>query len=266
VRVEGAASSETPPLTRVASRDPGERSPTRPFAETPITGFAEGIADLALAAVEGRPLPPSPVPTREPLMDEPQRVEWWPPDSPRPSRLEVLAVALEVELILKRGGPDDQGAVDERFGAVLATLVVNRNGLRVVSARPRAAPPSTTDRRPPPGLEGLPEAARQVLAALRSGDLAPFELDERDRRLLANDTVWAQLRADAARDLRGPRIRSLLDGLPEMPLSYKLDDVGVLARDQDGRLFGLGLELDAEGESFVLTTTPLVQARRLWPR
>lgn len=238
--------------------------PGRPFAETPITSFAEQIADFALAAAYGAVLPPPPVATRRPLERHPI-VDWSERIATRPAHLEAIAVAIELEVILKRGEPDDS-APSERWGSVHATLVVNRNGLRVVSLRPGAVSPGPRGGVLPRGLTGLDGAVRTLLADLRSGDVLHYEIDERDRRLLANDAVWAQLHEDGPALGRARQVGAILEVLPHEPLAYVLDDVGVLARDGDGQLYGLSLELDPHGDTFALATTPLVSIRRLWPQ
>lgn len=237
--------------------------PGRPFADSPITPFAEQLADYALAAVEGRPLPPPPVPTRTPV-DTPE-IDWSERARPRPRRLEVLAVALEIELVLKRGRPEDSATGPERWGTLRTTLAVTRNGVRVVSLRPGAMTPDPQGGAPPRGLEGLRELSRRFLADLRRGDVSAYELTEADRALLANDAVWVQVHEDGPPLRRARELARMLEGLPDAPLAYWLDDVGVLARDEEGRLYSLTLELDPYRDTFALATTPLIEVRRLWP-
>lgn len=235
----------------------------RPFAPTPITPFAEAIADLALAAATAQPLPPSPVPTRRPLGPTPA-VEWTP--TTRPAHLSVMAVAMQVDLVLKRGVTPGDASADERWGTLRVTIVVGRNGLRIVSLRPGLTSSDAPVGAPPPGLEGLPELARTIIADLRRGNVAPYELTEADRRVLANDAVWAQIYEDGPPLRNAPRVAAMLEGMPDTPLAYGLDDVGVLVRDEEGRLYSLLLELDPQGATFALSTDPLVHVRRLWPR
>lgn len=279
----GTSSMTMGPRARLIETPPRARRPTawemraieaaplpgRPFAPTPITPFAEGITDFALAAAYGAPLPPPPVATRRPLdghsITSPHVVDWSERIATRPERLEAMAVAIELEVILKRGEPDD-AAPSERWGSVHATLVVNRNGLRVVSLRPGAVSPSLRGGSLPRGLEGLEDALRTLLGDLRSGDVLHYELDDRDRRLLANDAVWAQLHEDGPPLARARQVGAILETLPHAPLAYVLDDIGVLARDEHGHLYGLSLELDPDGGTFSLQTTPLVSVRRLWPQ
>jgi hypothetical protein len=274
----GTSSMTMGPRARLIETPPRARRPTawemraieaaplpgRPFAETPITPFAERITDFALAAAYGAPLPSSPVATRHPLDGHPV-IEWSERIATRPERLEAIAVAVELEVILKRGEPDD-AAPSERWGSVHATLVVTRNGLRVVSLRPGAVSSDPRGAALPQGLEGFETALRTLLGDLRSGDVLHYELDDRDRRLLANEAVWAQLHEDGPPLARAHQVGAILETLPHAPIAYVLDDVGVLARDDDGHLYGLSLELDPAGGTFALATTPLVSVRRLWPQ
>lgn len=237
--------------------------PGRPYASTPLTPFAERITDLALAAAFGRPLPAPPIPTRRPIALDRAAV-WSTRGQPRPHRLEAIGVAVEVELIFKRGEPDD-AAPSERYGSLRLTIALSRNGLRIVSMRPAALSPAPRGGRLPPGLGGLEEVVRALLADLRRGDVARYALDEEDRRVLANDSAWAQVHEDGPPLARADEVRAMLDLLPAMPLAYVLDDIGVLARDERGRLYGLSLELDPQGATFALATNPLVSVRRIFP-
>lgn len=235
--------------------------PARPYADTPITEFAERITDFALAAAMHEPLSEPPIPTRRPVSMLPQ-VRW--DERARPAHLQALAVAIEVELILKRGEPDD-AAPNERWGRLRATIVVAKHGLRIVSLRPGAIRQDERAGTLPRGLEGLEAVARTLIADLRRGEVSHYALDERDRRLLANEGVWAQVHEDGPALARARAIGRMLEDLPAAPLAYVLDDIGVLARDEEGGLYALTLELHPHAGSFALSTTPLVSVRRIWP-
>lgn len=253
------------PVRHATSAPPAPEPPLpgRPFADSPITAFAEQLTDFVLAALEGRSLPPLPIETRAPI-DAPE-IEWRSRRGPRPRRLDVLAVAIEVELVLKRGEPDPDAAGPDRWGAVRATIAITRHGLRVVSLQPRAMSPDPLGGALPSGLAGLADVSRRLLSDLRRGDVSAYALNEADRRLLANDAVWTQLHEDGPPLRRAGQIARMLEGLPDEPLAYWLDDVGILARDEEGRLYALTLELDPRGSTFVLSTSPLIEVRRLWP-
>lgn len=233
----------------------------RPFARSPITDFAEAMADLALAAIEARPLPPSPMPANGALS---ARVDWRNGVTSL-RQLSVLAVAIEVDLVLKRGEPPQGDVGPSRWGELRAVIALSRNGLRLVELRPGEMRTDENDRQPPPGLEGVRALARDLLAGLRSGDLSSYDLTEEDRALLANDVVWARIEHDRPHHGRLRDIQTMLEGLPEDPIAYRLDDVSVLARDERNHLYALSFELDPHGDTFALTTDPLVTVRRLWP-
>ncbi len=259
--IEPPARTRQPAAWEVRAAPP----PTRPFAPSPITDFAESIADFALAAVEARPLPPPPIELRHDLEGAPS-VEWAAQAGPRPTRLSVLAVAMQLDLVLKRGEPPEAATGVDRWGRLRTMVVIGRNGLRIVSLRPGTMTRVGTEGAPPPGLQGLVELSRTLIADLRRGDTSRYELADEDRRLLANDAVWAQLFEDGPPLARAPEVTAMLHGLPDTPLAYGLDDIGVLVRDQDGRLYSLGLELDPHAGTFALATTPLVRVHRIWPR
>jgi hypothetical protein len=249
-------------------RDPEEQSSPalldlpsgRPFASSPITETAEALTDLALAAVEGRALPTPPLPTDEPLESTAElelRVE-------PPPRLSVIAVAFEMDLVMKRGEAPAEAVGIERWGTLRATVALGRNGLRLVELRPSELTPDAGHRLPP-GLEGMAAIARELLGHLRAGDLSAYELTAEDQRLLANDAIWARVMHDRPGRARIREVQQMLADLPNEPLGYRLDDISILARDAQNRLFALSLELDPANGSFALTTSPLVTVRLLWP-
>lgn len=252
---------ETPqpaPVVREAPRPSG-----RPYADTPISAAGEALTDLALAAARGAPLPPSPLPLRRTL-EEPH-VEWLRGLEDEPGELTVLAFAFKIELFFKRGEPARDAEGPARWGSVRATVALSRNGLRLVSLRPRAMTPHARGGTPPPGMEGLPALAAQLIADLRAGDVSGYELTEDDRRLLSNDAVWAQAQEERLIHARVPELQRMLRGMPASPIAYGLDDVAILARTADDRLVTLNLELDPHGGSFALQTRPLVSVHLLWP-
>ncbi|MBX3268758.1 MAG: hypothetical protein KF729_00770 [Sandaracinaceae bacterium] len=255
--------------------EPGERQPAlarpdaaprasgRPYADTPISEVAEELTDLALAVADGRPPPPTEVRLRSAL-DGAEQARWH-TDRPREAPL-VIGIAFELELILKRGVPDDDAEPAERWGSLRLTLALSRNGLRLYSVRPRTMSRALPGGPLPSALAGLGALAAGLVAALRSGDVAAYALDEADRALLGNDEVWAQVQEDRVRPELVTQIAAMLATLPDAPLAYRLADVAVLAADADGRLLSYAMSWDLEGQRFVLATEPLVEIRQLWPR
>jgi hypothetical protein len=262
---ETAPRDTSQPADTAGPSEPAELPTGRPFAPTPVTEYAETLTDLAVAAVEGRPLPASEVPLRRPVEGAPE-VVWSDSLADRPREISVLGIAFELELILKRGQPTPGAEGAARYGSVRATVALSRNGLRLVELHPRVMSPDPGGGSPPAGMEGLPELARTLVAALRRGDVTEYDLTEEDRLLLDDDAVWAEAQELRLIHARIPEIRELLEGLPDEPLAYRLDEVAVLARDDHDRLLSLSMEFDPHGDSFALRTTPLVEVRRLWPR
>ena len=207
-------------------------------------------------------MPTSPVPLSGPLRAPPSIA--WRTDA-RPSDVRVLGVAFELELVLKRGVPDPDAEAPDRFGAIRATLVLSRGGLRVVGLRPRMLAPRDRAGRLPPQMAPFQEVARALLAAVRAEDIDAYRLSDEDRALLDNETVWTQMVEDRVPAGRVRRLARMLAALPEEPIAYLVDDVAVLVRDDDASLYSLALDFDPVRGSFALQTEPLLEVRRLWP-
>lgn len=255
-RPEPPPRATTPPAV-------GPRISGRPYAETPITGVANELTDLAMAVAEDRPLPATQLPLRSPLAAATQ-ARWHTARPTGPTV--VIGIAFEIELILKRGEPDDDAEPAERWGSLRLTLALSRNGVRVYSVRPRTMSRALPGGPLPPSMQGLTEVSAEIVAALRAGDVSAYALDEADRALLRNDEVWLQVQQDRIQPELVTQIQAMLATLPDAPLAYRLDDVAILVVDGDERLLSYAMSWEPEGARFVLTTEPLVEARQLWPR
>ncbi|HJL18666.1 MAG TPA: hypothetical protein RMH99_23595 [Sandaracinaceae bacterium LLY-WYZ-13_1] len=272
-RTTGGPLRDVTPDRRAPRHTPGppteeataSRPSGRPYADTPITAFAEALTDLALAAAEGRPTPRGAAPLRRTVAGPPE-VRWSEHLRERPRAFTVLGIAFELELVVKRGEPAEDAEGAARYGSVRATVALSRNGLRIVELRPRVMQPSPGGGAPPAGMEGLAELARTLVGDLRRGDVTAYDLTEEDRQLLADEAVWAEAQQMRLIHARIPEIQALLEGLPDTPLAYRLDEVAILTRDDRDRLLSLSMDFDPHGESFALRVTPLVEVRRLWPR
>ena len=240
-------------------------SPEIAFARTPITETAEALSRLAVSAAMTPQIDPSPIATRRPLGTPGLEVDWSSQIDGRPRGLEVLGLALEIEIVLKRGTPPDHAEGRARWGSVRATLALSRNGLRLVELRGRAMEPDLDSGRAPQGFAGLDELVAALLNDLADGDMASYRLNQDDRALLNNDTVWARVEQDFSTG-QLEEVREMVRGLPREPLGIRLDDVSVLVRDERHRLLSLSMDFDPRGESFVLATAPLVRVAQLWPR
>jgi hypothetical protein len=258
---EDVVQHEPPPAERPAPEAP--RAPRR-FASSPITDFGEGIRALALAAIWHQPLPAPPIEPDRPLGSSAQ-VVWSERSLPVPRHLDVIAFAMDIEIVLKVGEPAPDAEGHARWGSLRVTIALGENGARLVALRPietSNAPMAQL----PPSLAQLPELAGDLLAGLRRGDLSAYDLTEDDRLLLANDAVWSELQEDRPDPALLREIGELLASLGNGPLGYRLDDLSVLARSDDNALYALSLELDRAGDRYALATSPLVHVRRLWPR
>lgn len=258
------------PEPRGAPRPPSEaqgprapRESGRPYAATPVSAIAEDLTELAITVAAGRPAPATAAPLRSPLVGAAQ-TRWH--TEPPVGEMVVIGIAFELELILKRGEPEEDAEPRDRWGSLRLTLALSRNGLRVYSLRPRTMSRALPGGPLPAAMSGLASVASDLLAALRRGDLSGYALDDADRALLANDEVWLQVQEDRVSPELVTDVQAMLATLPDAPLAYRLDDVAVLAADADERLLSLAMSWDAEGERFVLATEPLVEVRQLWPR
>lgn len=253
------------PVPRDARESPprAERTPGRPYAATPITAVADELTELALALAEGRPAPATRVPLRSPLAAATQAV--FHTDAPAGATM-VIGIAFELELILKRGEPDDDAEPAQRWGSLRLTLALSRNGLRLYSVRPRTMSRALPGGPLPAGMEGFATVAADLLAALRAGDVSAYALDEADRALLGNDEVWIQVQQDRVAPELVTDVRAMLATLPDAPLAYRLDDVAILVAAPEARLLSYAMSFEPEGDRFVLATEPLVEVRQLWPR
>lgn len=263
VASEGAHPEERrTPRTGGEEATRGPRASGLPYADTPITPIAQELTELALAAIDGRDLPATRVPMPEP--SGPTQLVWY--TDTRPRDLTILVIAFEVELVLKRGEPEEDAEGPARWGSVRATLALSRNGLRLVSLRPRTMTRQLRGGPLPPGMEGFAAVCGELLAALRRGDISGYALDDADRALLGNDDVWARVQQDRVSSALAAQIQTMLGTLPGEPLAYRFDDIALLAADEEDNLLSFAFEMEALAGSYALRTEPLLEARRLWPQ
>jgi len=247
-----------PPLAEAEA----PRASGRPYADTPLTPIADDLTALALAAISGAPLPVTRAPLDAPL-ESPLEIDW---QSTAPRDPVVLGIAFEIELILKRGAPDDDAVGPDRWGSIRLTLALSRHGLRLVSLRPRTMSHALPGGSLPPPMRGATAVAAELLGAIRAGDVTGYAMGEDERRLLDNDEVWLQAQQDRVSPEMVRQVQQMIATLPDEPLAWRLDDIAVLIADADDRLLSLAFEWDADGQgSFALRTSPLIEVRQLWP-
>jgi len=253
----------------VAERDPAPtedadapRPSGRPYADTPLTEIADELTALALAAVSDGPLPVTHVPLDAPLESPVELAR----QTAAPRDPVVLGIAFEIELILKRGAPDDDAVGPARWGSIRLTLALSRYGLRLVSLRPRTMSMALPGGSLPPAMQGAAAVATEILGAIRAGDVSAYAMGEPERQLLDNDEVWLQVHQDRVSPALVQQVQQMIATLPDEPLAWRLDDVAVLIADADDRLLSVAFEWDADGQgSFALRTSPLLELRQLWP-
>lgn len=254
---DAVTEGDDPPTDRDELRASG-----RPFADTPLTEIADDLTALALAAIAGAPPPVDELPLDAPL-ETPAEIDWQaaPPRDPV-----VLGIAFEIELILKRGAPDDDAVGPARWGSIRLTLALSRYGLRLVSLRPRTMSHALPGGALPTVMRGASAVATELLGAVRAGDVSAYAMGEHERQLLGNDEVWLQAQQDRVSPELVRQVQQMIATLPDEPLAWRLDDVAVLIADADDRLLSLAFEWDSDGQgSFALRTLPLIEVRQLWP-
>ena len=188
----------------------------------------------------------------------PAQVVWE--TSTRPRDVTVLVIAFEVELVLKRGEPDEDADGPARWGSVRVTFALSKNGLRLVSLRPRTMTRESRGGALPAGMEGFARVCGELIAALRRGDVSGYALDDEDRALLGNDEIWARVQRDRVSATLAAQIRTMLETLPESPLAYRFDDIAVLVADEEDNLLSFAFAMEAQAGSYALRTEPMLEA------
>ncbi|MCL4749536.1 MAG: hypothetical protein KJ015_05225 [Myxococcales bacterium] len=230
-------------------------SPSGAFAASPLTEFAGGVRDIALAALDGRPLPQGAIPV-EPSRDPSRRVRSDKP--PPPSReLDVFAFAMEITLVLRE--PSSTSADDPEDGSIELIAFLSRTGLKVAKLEAR----SPRSHRPlPVWLSGVERFGNEVLTALRGGGIGQLLVGEAERPVLSDDFLYRRL-MDERPKLEQLRSAEALAARHGRVLGYRVDDVFLVSRDRAGVIWGLELELDESDGQVMLDGSPLVRVERL---
>lgn len=230
-------------------------SPSGAFAASPLTDFAGGVRDIALAALDGRPLPRGAIPI-EPSRDPTRMVRSK--HQPPPSReLDVLAFAMEITLVLRE--PDSTSADDPEDGSIELIAFLSRAGLKVAKLEAR----SPRSHRPLPAwLSGVERFGHEVLIALRGGGIGRLLVGEAERPVLGDDFLYRRL-MDERPKLEQLRSAEALAARHGRVLGYRVDDVFLVSRDRAGVIWGLELELDESEGQVMLDGSPLVRVERL---
>ena len=206
------------------------RSGSGPYADSPLTPFADEMTELARAALRDRDLPRARFPIAgangRPIVA---------PDGEPPE--DVVPIAFLVRLDVGLG--DD---AERRWLQVV--LTVSGSGMRVLQLEPRSAAGPT---RPAADAGDLGAAIDAVLGSLRGGELDA--LLDRDETLAGAIARVPEIDAEAARAHAGP-------ALPLRRLG--LGDVAVLAM-RGADLYLLEMRVLTSEHGFRIAADPLVR-------
>lgn len=227
---------------------------TGSFAPSPLSDFANGVREIAFAALDGRPLPQGSIPV-EPSRDPSRRVR---SDSPPPpsSELDVVAFAMEITLVLRE---PSEGADDEQRGSIELIAFLSRTGLKVAGLRTRGPRKGYAL---PGWLAGAERFGGDVVAALRDRRLGALLVGEAERPVLGNDFLYQRLMEERPK-LEAIQDAEALSAGHTRVLGYKVDDLFLVTRDRGGVIWGLQLELEDPDDQPILDGSPLVRVERL---
>lgn len=258
--------SQAPETPGDASGDEGaELLSALPYADTPVTFFAEQMTRALLAAVRDEPLPQLPVPTALPIGPTGPDVQYQGSEARPVGELTVLGFGMEVDFVLKVGEPDPDGAPGTQDGQLRATIYLTRNGLRLLELR--SSEMGRESGLPAPQvLCDLDSVGHDILQRVRDDTISQLFLGETERRILGNDDVWREVQEGRPSGEVLQRVRVMVDQFgPTPPITFRLDDGGILVRDEAGSVFTLSFDLDDDGSQVVLSADPFVRVQPLSP-
>lgn len=248
--------------------EPAHESPPsgRPFADSPLSGFANVMTDAILAALEGEPLPQLPLPTQMPVDPAVPQVQFAERRGEQAEPVgEVTAVAFlfEVEVIYKVGDRQPDVPREANLGRVGCVLFLSRHGLRLVTADLE----TLTPRRPTPlpaALSGVEQATTELLETLRQGNIDQAVIGDDERRLVDNPEFWADIQREIPSGQDLEELVRFLETVQAQPVGYDVEnDTGLLVRDSEGSLFGITFQLDESNGQYQLESNPVFRGFRL---
>lgn len=250
-----APAKEPRPAQSPPSLSGPPRDPRALFPPSPITDFANSMRQIALAALDGGPLPEVGVPIER--QRDPNRLVRA--EQPRPAArdLEVFAFAMEITLILR--APNADGGSDEDDGGFEVIAFLSRTGLKVAGLRPRGP---RAIKETPGWLSGARTFGNDVLGALRRRRIGDLLVGDTERPVLNDDFLFKRLMDERPKVDALERLEALA-AKHERALGYHFDDVYLLARDRSGSLVGLQLQVDEDDGQLMLDAAPLVRVERL---
>ncbi len=260
------SSSQAPPpapTLRVASAPPtppaGPRTPrasSGEFAPSPLTGLAQGLREIAFAALDGRALPASEIAVQP--IREPSRLVRGGHELPSSADLTVLAFAMEITLALADPATA-RGSTDDERSSIRVIAFLSRAGLKVGSLELKTS--SRAD--PVPAwLAGTQTFARDVLSALREHRIGNLLTGEAERPALSDDFLFERLMAERPK-VDELREAELLAERQRNLFGVKLDEAFLVARDRTGAIWGLGFQIEEHHGHLELDSSPLLRVERL---
>lgn len=240
----------------------GEAPPTMAFRASqlpasPLTELASRIREIVIAALQGRPLPQSPI-AIEPVRNE-SRLVRLKTVAPNVRDLDFFFFAMEVEIAYSQ--PDRRTDDEEAGDSIKAIAFLGRTGLRVAELRRRGSARVQTL---PPWLSGAEAFGRSLHSALREKRIEPMLIGEADRSAVGNDLLFDKLTEDRPRG-------KTLDELTQLamahraPTGFYVDDLILAARDRTGGIWGFQLNVDERDGQLMLDSSPLVKVEKFEP-
>lgn len=218
-----------------------------PFADSPITPLANQLVQVADAARLGEPLPEVAFPierhsAEDRLLHRDQE--------PLPREIEYVGLAMELEIALGPPGPGG-GAP----GGLELILFLSRHGLKILALE--ADPVSGA--RPPPRWLPVSGLAQQILSDLRADRMQRWWIGDAELAMLGPELAREVERERPGPDeLRKARALARADAAVH---GFRIDDVTVIARDAQSRLWALKMQFES-GDVPELDAHPLVRVRR----
>lgn len=257
--------SDAPPTLAQSPEQQDEASPlsARPFPDAPLRDEVNALVDAALATVRGETVGQLPLPTASRLDPNAPMIRYPRSDGsdPRPTgELTVLGWVMEMDLVLKVGTAQPSLPTETNDGLIRALLYLGPNGWRIAGLR-AAMMPRDPGYPAPPGLADLDQLAQSVLQHLRDGSIVDIVMGDAERRIINDDRLWTMIREELPREDAYRRVSRLAANVPNAPITYRLDDLGVLVRDETGMIFAFIFELVENAGTIQLGTTPFITVR-----
>lgn len=240
---EPAEAPDTPPAEPTLEEDRIE------LPSSSITPWLEPLAELALAALRGQPLPDAgialaPDARTGPMVEQGELVP-----TPVPFLRITGAVVSEVDMTLE-GVPD--------LSRLQISLALTQEGLRIAVVERRDNPRGGAVL---PADHPVHLTALEVIEELREGRSGPLLLTtEGCRGLLGNSSECERIPVQT-----DDSIDEVLEGLrvdlttARGPTAYRFDDVILVARGPSDEIYGVILGLDCENGQLQIRGTPLVE-------